>query len=150
MMTQDVASLKLCYLTSAISKHADKNETGQRERCDHCDGTGNISMVDSEGYWWSMACICPTGSRIAEAQKVPVWNGTDRQRGRTGLLIKYGAKINESQPDIYARGCAPDKDGVGDIQPATGNESRDQVGCEHTNGSNPGGVVDPMDINWEE
>jgi hypothetical protein len=113
MMSSDIKSLKLCYIVAEISKYEERREV-KRDPCDHCSGTGNISMIDSEGYSWSMCCICSTGKRIAEAQNAPRWNGTDKQRGKTGLLIRPGAQ-SESQPDIYARGCAPDKDSVGDV-----------------------------------
>jgi hypothetical protein len=113
MMTQDVKTLKLCYLTAEIGKHSEYKES-ERVHCDHCAGTGNISMSDSQGYSWSMCCICSTGRRIAEAQGAPKWNGTNTQQGKTGLLTIPGAK-SESQPAIYARGCAPDKDSVGDV-----------------------------------
>jgi hypothetical protein len=156
MMSQDIASLKLCYLTQAIAKYAEKSSE-HRESCEHCDGTGNTSMTDSEGYSWSMCCICSTGLRIAEAQKAPRWNGTSKQQGKTGLLTRPGAKV-ESKPDIYARGCAPDKDSVGDMRATAGDESGVAVCGGHASGEsivrqdpavdNDGRVNDPEDIDW--
>ena len=105
-------------------------------------------MTDSEGYSWSMCCICSTGKRIAEAQGAPLWNGTDRQHGKTGLLTRPGAK-SESKPVIYARGCQPDTDGTGDLQSAARDESRDQVSCGHTDRTSAVREADPMDIVWD-
>ena len=113
-MTQDVKNLKLCNLTAEMAKFAGPEEIN-RDDCKFCNGVGSVSGTDQDGYSWSLACVCGTGRLIAEAQKCTRWNGTSQQRGKNGIMTIPGVKQNESQPAIYARGCTPDKDSVGNI-----------------------------------
>jgi hypothetical protein len=63
-------------------------------KCNYCHDQGAVFMreVDGAKYCWTYACICDTGTKFSESNKVKVWNGqiTDMKvRDKRNILLNF-------------------------------------------------------------
>jgi hypothetical protein len=99
--------IRACDIKAAVEKLITYDT--EFEECAICVSTGSVIMESDIGYAYAMPCKCPRGQKMAEAQRLPRWNGfrTQDVRGQKRTLIwPDPVKHNIGFPDDESRNVA--------------------------------------------
>lgn len=74
----EIDRISLPLLKKAIQRHLEPKEE-IRASCVNCGGFGVVLLEDPQRRTFSMACFCPNGYAVVQAQGLVVWNGLPTQ-----------------------------------------------------------------------